>query len=191
MDHPSPLDCIDNATQEPTSLPGQNLALITHYQRLPDICAICGEVSTERRQLVIRSFWEEIARLNTHDWKNGDVPILLPLCREHRSFRRGWPLTGKLWLISILPVTAILALLLRPLQQNGINLLVVAVVWLAIELVAVLWILSKVLKIRVQREDPFGVVLVGVSPKFARACTQFSRNQELDQDTEEFLSQLG
>lgn len=146
-------------------------------RQLPPVCALCGAPATTSRRISATSKTEEEAGLQWWwlSWlflldKSPD--ILLPLCRRHRHFRRGWPFTA-VGSIVLLMVLAFLCFwfICRVGFREEIGQVAIFIVLVSGGFVVGRFI-ERQLRIYAVHVGSREAEIVGAAPEFAQACAE-------------------
>ena len=137
-------------------------------QRLPQICAICGDAAVMKRRMSFVGTARGLFGIN-HWSSDGAATLMIPLCRQHRHFRRWWPNIGTV--LMMLPIGIILIAAIKP----SVFGLAATVVLVAADFGFLIWLTRRSLRIRATTVDTKHVVLSGLSPAFAGACADIER----------------
>ena len=148
------------------------------HRQLPKLCALCGEPAAVERR---------IAFSYGHRRDDQNVVVLMPFCHKHRSFQEQWPLL--VWCIAgPLVIFAIGAAHTIFFDGHPMVLGVVLAVLIAIFVGVFAWLILESRRIRVSRLNVRDIVLVGLAPKFIRACEEMYDREA--KPTEDFLDGL-
>jgi hypothetical protein len=140
-------------------------------QRQPALCAICGASTTIYRNVLFRKTFGELAHIvySRVPFCEG-VQISLPLCYEHRNFRRWWPSSAAVPLAFLVILASLLGavILLRKTLTFSFTAILISSIAMA------LYFLSNAIKtafrIRATRVNRSAIVLRRVAAEYAKAC---------------------
>jgi hypothetical protein len=142
-------------------------------QRQPAICAICGASTMISRNVLFRQTIGELAYIVfSHVPFCKGVLIPLPLCYEHRDFRRWWPSSAAFSLAFLLLLTSLLAAVLLLQKTLTFSLPAILISSIAMALYFLSSAIKNAFRIRATRINRSAIVLRGVAPEYAKACEE-------------------
>jgi hypothetical protein len=155
--------------------------------RLPHVCSLCGAPAALKRAVEFRGRWSMLPWFGALE---DPVSVSLPLCRKHRFYRWGWPITPQILVFLFMLLVMLLPWLLIRFKQHAAITLAGVAVLLLVGSGGLVWLVVQSLRIRASLVTPREAILSGVAPDFARACEEMYE-LETQQTKEEIDSFLG
>jgi hypothetical protein len=142
-------------------------------RRQPALCAICGVSTSICRNVLFRHTFGELAHIvySRVPFCEG-VLIPLPLCHEHRDFRRWWPSSAAVPLAFLVILASLLAAVILLQKTLTFSLPAILISSIAISLYFLSSAIKNAFRIRATRIHRSAIILRGVAPEYAKACEE-------------------